>query len=397
MLPPRAFDPETVLAVAAMDFQAGRFADARRGYSAVLQARPDDADVLYRLGSTEIQLGRAEAGLALIGQAIAHDPARADFHLGLAAAYARLDRLGDAVKSSGRAVALAPESTEAFGNLIRTAREFVNRGERFDPQAPPVANQDTRSVSVVVCSRDEQEGRRIREHYEELLAGRPFEIVHVYDARSLCEGYNRGFAKTSGDVVIFSHDDIEIVTEDFATRLLRHLSSCDVVGLAGTSQLAGAVWTSAGWPRLHGCLGQRYPAGRGFSFECYGPIARAPIEAVDGLFLAANRATCKAIPFDEASFDGFHFYDVDFSYRAFLAGYRIAVPWDILAVHDSVGSFDAGWQKYAEIFLVKHKGRISVTSRPFSVTWPCIDFADQAEMVAFHQAMLLAQSAPAAA
>src|SRR5580700_10872996 len=101
-------DPEKLLAIAGMNFKARRFADARRAYSTVLGLRPDDPDVLYRLGVTEIELGRADAGLPLIEHAIAANPSRADFYVGLAVAYTHLNRLGDALKSSGRAVALAP-------------------------------------------------------------------------------------------------------------------------------------------------------------------------------------------------------------------------------------------------------------------------------------------------
>jgi hypothetical protein len=52
-------------------------------------------------------------------------------------------------------------------------------------------------------------------------------------------------------------------------------------------------------------------------------------------------------------FDGFHLYDIDFSYRAFLAGYRIAVPADLLLVHFSLGRYDAAWHQYNRRFLEK--------------------------------------------
>jgi len=44
-----------------------------------------------------------------------------------------------------------------------------------------------------------------------LLGDEPYEIVAVRDARSLAEGYNRGVARSSGDIVILSHDDIEFL------------------------------------------------------------------------------------------------------------------------------------------------------------------------------------------
>ena len=384
-------DPEKLLAIAEMDFKAKRYADARRAYSTVLDLWPDNADVRYGLGVSEVELGRADTGLPLIERAIAANPTRADFRVGLAVAYTRLNRFGDALKSSGGAVGFAPASTEAFGTLVAIALASAKRREPFDAMRPPAAEKDNRSISVVVCSRDEQKGRRIRAHYEALLAGRDFEVIQIYDARSLCEAYNRGFSRTSGDVVIFSHDDIEIVSDDFAGRLLRHLSSSDLAGVVGTTQLAGTSWIAAGWPRLHGCILHPNHSSLGLVFECYGPRPRDPIQAVDGVLIAANRRVCETIRFDEATFDGFHFYDLDFSHRAFLEGFRIAVAWDILVHHDSVGRGDGNWHKYAPLFLAKHGSRMTLATRSPKGTWPSIPMAEQAQAVAVHRAMVFAQ------
>jgi glycosyltransferase involved in cell wall biosynthesis len=73
-------------------------------------------------------------------------------------------------------------------------------------------------------------------------SGQVFEVIQISDARSVCKGYNRGFAKTRGDIIIFCHDDIEIISPDFPARLLAHLRPHDVVGVAGTTQLIGANW-----------------------------------------------------------------------------------------------------------------------------------------------------------
>ena len=384
-------DPEKLLTIAGMDFKAGRFAEARRAYCTVLGLRPDDPDILYRVGATDVELGRVEAGLSSIQQAIAAKPAQAEFHVGLAVAYTRLNKFADALRSSGRAMALAPVSAEAFGTLVAIALASVKRGERFESPQLPADEKDNRSISVVVCSREEQKGRRIREHYQALLAEREFEIIQIYDARSLCEAYNRGFARSRGDVVIFSHDDIEIASDDFAARLLRRLASSDVVGVSGTSQLAGPSWIAPGWPRLHGCIIHPNRNAPGLVLECYGPNPPDPIQAVDGVLIAANRRACEAIPFDEATFDGFHFYDLDFSHRAFLEGFRIAIAWDVLIRHNSVGRSDQSWQKYAKLFLAKHGSRMTLATRSPKGTWPCIPITDQAQAVALHRAMVFAQ------
>ena len=78
--------------------------------------------------------------------------------------------------------------------------------------------------------------------YERRFAEHPLEMIGIHDARSLAEGYNRAAEKASGDILVFSHDDMELVTEDFASRLVAHLDHFDGVGIAGASSVTGPTW-----------------------------------------------------------------------------------------------------------------------------------------------------------
>jgi glycosyltransferase involved in cell wall biosynthesis len=389
----RAFNSDNILAIATMDYQAGRFAEAERGCRAVLKVVPDDASALYLLGLTEVQAGSVEAGVAHIETAIAQDSGRVDRACGYAAVLARLRRLDEAVAILGRTAANAPENAEVYRQLVGTARALSEQMPSPGGAAAAPEVEDDRFISVVVCSIDVQKATRIREHYEAQFQRHRFEVIQIGDARSLCEGYNRGFAKTRGDIIIFCHDDIEIISPDFPARLLAHLRTHDVVGVAGTTQLIGANWNSAGWPRVHGCVVHRGSDGNGFFFHCFGPPRTSAVEALDGLFIAAKREVCEAIEFDAAVFDGFHFYDLDFSYRASLAGFRIAVPWDILILHASWGRNDPSWQEYAQKFATKFGADKIVQLTPLQINWPIVQFSERADMIAFHRVMVLAQSA----
>ena len=89
----------------------------------------------------------------------------------------------------------------------------------------------------------------------------------------------------------------------------------------------------------------------------------------------------------------FHFYDLDFSYRVSLAGFRIAVPWDILILHASWGRNDASWQEYAQKFAAKFGAEKIAQLTPPQINWPIVQFSERADMIAFHRVMVLAQSA----
>jgi GT2 family glycosyltransferase len=71
---------------------------------------------------------------------------------------------------------------------------------------------------------------------------------------------------------------------------------------------------------------------------CSVPMPLIPhMQAVDGLFMAVRRGVAEQIRFDEKTFDGFHCYDIDFSYSAHLAGFRVAVAADLPVLHHSPG------------------------------------------------------------
>ncbi len=208
-------------------------------------------------------------------------------------------------------------------------------------------------LSIVIPSCSPQKLAAVTAHYHCVFRQHPHEIVAITDARSLCEAYNRGLDRSRGDPVIFSHDDVEaLLPHTFAARLLRHLETFDVVGVAGTSRLVGAGWAQAGPPHIFGQV--LHPADdQRFFLAIFGnsaPINPA-IQAMDGLFLAFRRPVIARLRWDEHRFDGFHLYDIDVTFRAYLAGYRLAVAADLPLFHASGGKFNEAWRSDAQRFI----------------------------------------------
>jgi glycosyltransferase involved in cell wall biosynthesis len=216
-------------------------------------------------------------------------------------------------------------------------------------------------VTVIVCSIDDAKLERASASYRARLGDALREIVAIRDARSLAEAYNRGIDRARGDTLVFTHDDVEVLSPDFATRLDAHLAAFDVVGIAGTQRLCGGGWYFAGHPHDYMLVVSPHPeTGKPtLVIEGGGALVVPGIQALDGVFLATRATTARALRFDEAAFDHFHLYDLDFTFRAHLAGARLAVCRDLVLLHASRGSYDARWDDYRERFERKFAGQLA--------------------------------------
>jgi hypothetical protein len=234
-------------------------------------------------------------------------------------------------------------------------RELAEHPAAFLPAPTPGFARPAGLVSVVICSIDPVKFARVQASYARAFGDTPWELVGIHDARSLAEGYSRGLAQARGETIVFSHDDIEILTPDLGGALAKALEDLDVVGVVGSTQLVGPAHAWGGKAYTRGRLAEPAKNGGGVDLVVYNPApgVTGGLQAIDGVFMAATRAAVAATGFDAATFDGFHLYDIDFSYRAHLSGREVGVTSDVVLRHDSQGGFDASWEKYARRFLAK--------------------------------------------
>jgi len=237
-------------------------------------------------------------------------------------------------------------------------------------------------LSIIICSRDAKRFAAVSAMYKSVLGDEPYELVGVHNAPSLASGYTQGIAASKGEIVIFSHDDIEVVSPDFVGRLKGHLATYDLIGVLGTSRLIDGYWPAAGPPHIFGQVVHIY-TGRRILVDIFGapsPVV-SNIQALDGMFIAVRRSVLAKVSFDAKTFDGFHEYDIDFTYGSYLAGFKLAVACDINLVHQSAGDFGPVWQEYAARFRRKWFPNIPrPPTRKFS--WTAVDAASKADALA---------------
>ena len=337
----------------------------------------DPVETLYQRAAAAFSADNWEEAAATTEQALALEPALPALHYLLGCCRLGQDRHPAALQSYARCLELQPKyplsaETRARQALCRARIDAANgKAAAIEPLSP----QQTQPVSVLVCSRSAERFARAEAMYHRLLGEVPHEIIVIDDARSLAEGYNRALGRARHEIVVFAHDDVDILSPDFAARLLRGISRHDLVGVAGTRKLVGGAWHFAGHPHLAGQVGMPGAEG-GYVVTLYDVMERETkgLQALDGLLLATRRDSALRLGFDEATFDGWHLYDLDFSLRAAQEGMDCATCNDILAVHDSQGSYDDRWLEYAQRFHAKHQGLVgpmqSVFFKPELVSLP---------------------------
>ncbi|HEX8010973.1 MAG TPA: glycosyltransferase [Casimicrobiaceae bacterium] len=220
-------------------------------------------------------------------------------------------------------------------------------------------------ISVIICSVDSEKFAAVTETYRRHFGEEPYEIVRIHDAKSLCEGYNRGLAEARGDICVFSHDDVEILSNDLGATLVRHLRDWDVVGVAGTARMCAMGWANSGIRYAYGVVTHRVADGYEIRLMGAPETVNGGIQGLDGVFFAARREVAEKIGFDAVSFDGWHGYDTDFTFRCHLAGFRLAVCLDIRLIHFSEGTVDEAWMRYAKRFEDKHAAHLSSEAGPW--------------------------------
>ncbi len=245
-------------------------------------------------------------------------------------------------------------------SLARCPLSALIPDERF-PLLPLGANLP--SLSVIIVSEQDTRFQAVNTEYEVAFSDWPHERIRVKGARSMYEGYARGFAQSSGEIVIFSHDDIRFGIPDFAARLAAAIRSSDFVGVAGTTRVSGPALLWSGHPYLFGTVIHKSEREREYEFSVLslrGPRINGA-QGLDGVFIAGHRDWIERVGFDKERFTGFHFYDLDFSYRAHLAGARVTIASDLGLIHSSRGPLSESWSlaqhAFANKFSFAHAGR----------------------------------------
>ena len=223
-------------------------------------------------------------------------------------------------------------------------------------------------VSFIVNSIDDEQFAQLEENLRKAFAPEVPNIIRVPDARSMAEGLNRGARTTSSEWLIFCHDDIRIIGDPKAV-VAEAMATTDIFGPCGTVRLTSGNWYDAGHPYLFGHVVAPNLRQQGkFELQIFGMSECNVVtggEALYGIWIACRRSLFDTLAgFDEATYTDFVGYDIDFSFRAALAGARVGIVTGLTLFHDShVGRFSkeklALWEKTQRDFELMFSHHLS--------------------------------------
>lgn len=318
----------------------------------------DAASTWLARGNAHARDGRPAAASEAYREVLAREPGWHDARFNLGLMQKQLGDRAAAIRAFHAAWVGDPMLFAAARQCIATIADAVRAGDRVvdvQPPAPRTPGAPDPTASIVVCSIDDARHDRAVALYRRLFAAYRHEIISIRDARSLAEAYNWALRRCAADVIVLSHDDVDILAPDFAARLFERMQTFDVIGVAGSTRMDGPAIGWSGHPHLRGWITHHAHRSATWQADVLDPRPVAgDIALLDGVLLAGKREAFRAVSFDAANFDGFHVADVDWSYRASRAGFRLGVAGDLLLVHASRGNYDATWQRYADRFSRKH-------------------------------------------
>ena len=219
-------------------------------------------------------------------------------------------------------------------------------------------------ISIIICSRTASISDELTQNIEQTI-GIPYELVIIDNSDnfySIFSAYNEGVKRSKYEVLCFMHDDIIFKTNDWGSNVIKRFEALNLgaIGVAGSPYYAilpGAWWS-----------------GSYITYSLYGEKEYAyqpkkdnalPVVVLDGLWICVRKSLFSMIRFDDSTFSGFHYYDIDISLQIHQQGYNLLNVYDIAIKHSS-GKIDEKWlenailsQKKWEKFLPLSISKIS--------------------------------------
>lgn len=222
-------------------------------------------------------------------------------------------------------------------------------------------------LSIIISSYQPEFYLALEKNIAESI-GIPYEIMKIDNPgiMGICEAYNRGAEKAQYDFLLFLHEDVLFETKDWGLILTQLLSkkSIGCVGLAGGDYVS--TYPLPWWQNKERRFFHLNQISTNEEKKINRLTEHKNVVFLDGVFIACRRNIFLETRFSDY-LQGFHGYDMDFSWRASQTHQNI-VSHEITLTHFSAGHPNIEWFK--SLILIWEQSKIA----PKSTTTAQLDF-----------------------
>jgi hypothetical protein len=224
-------------------------------------------------------------------------------------------------------------------------------------------------ISIIVSSYKEENLVKLKNNIEATV-GVPFQFIPVINkgTMGLCEAYNAGAEQAAFPYLCFVHDDVFFHSHNWGNIVIQNTGEpkTGVVGVMGGryKSSCGLGWRDG---RTSFYRMKIVSGSSGGKHQAYNPYheAKSRVICLDGAFLCCRKPIWEQFRFDADNFKGFHFYDIDFTFRVGQQ-FENYVLFDIVIEHFSSGNCDERYIKDSLVFERKFSENLPFTLEELS-------------------------------
>jgi hypothetical protein len=205
-------------------------------------------------------------------------------------------------------------------------------------------------ISIIVSTYKPDNFNSFSENIKQTI-GVDYEIIAIENPgiMGLCEAYNRGVSKAKYPYLCFSHDDIKINTYNWGNIIINQFKENKDTGIIGIAGEGYKPWLPTGWFFSFLSKSRRINITQTSQDKNVNKVYYNPhnkifdnVLVVDGCWFCTTKKITDEIHFDENTFTGYHYYDIDFSLRM-SKNYQVLVSYNIDIEHYSYGNYSKDW------------------------------------------------------
>lgn len=224
-------------------------------------------------------------------------------------------------------------------------------------------------ISIIICSRKVDISQELKDNIASTI-GCEYELCVIDNSHNdynIFTAYNEGIRRAKGDIFCFMHEDILFQSASWGTEINEIFArniKVGAIGVVGGQYLSAkrVAWWDAS-PMIGSIIqGQLDETGQyNTHYDNGGAVSEiTDVVVVDGCFMCIRTSLFEKIRWDNASYNGFHIYDMDICMQILNIKYKVCVTPRIELEHQSSGVQDDFYYMALDTFILKWQKQLPI-------------------------------------